>query len=374
MSALAKNGNRVLFVENTGVRSVMFKDLPRLTSRIKNWWRGGPKGIRKESGNLYILSPLLLPFPYSRVATIINNWLLRRALNRWSRSMGFSVSIVWTFLPTPLVLSILKDLSHRLLLYYCIDNFAESSRAAHRVKKYEEELLQACDLAFVTSHGLEKMCAEHNQNVHRFPFAVNIDRFARVREGQEPPRRPAELIGLKGPIIGYIGGIHRWMDMAHVEATAKANPHAQVVMVGPIQTEKDRLPRLPNIHWLGQKPHEIIPHYIWAFDVTIIPYRLTEYTRNVYPTKLNEYLSMGKPVVATPLPELERFSEVFNGVVTLAEEPEEFGQAVARLLRQGELAGERSRRIAVAEENSWSMTIIKMSSLIRTALLQKRHA
>ena len=153
MSALAKNGNRVLFVENTGVRSVMFKDLPRLTSRIKNWWRGGAKGIRKESGNLYILSPLLLPFPYSRVATSINNWLLRRALNRWSRPMGFSVSIVWTFLPTPLVLSILKDLSHRLLLYYCIDNFAESSRAAHRVKKYEEELLQACDLVFVTSHG-----------------------------------------------------------------------------------------------------------------------------------------------------------------------------------------------------------------------------
>ena len=37
MSTFAKNGNRVLFIENTGVRPPMIRDIPRIRKRIKNW-------------------------------------------------------------------------------------------------------------------------------------------------------------------------------------------------------------------------------------------------------------------------------------------------------------------------------------------------
>ena len=47
MSTLARQGNRVLFVENTGVRAPRLKDLPRLVKRIRNW-RRGVKGFRQE--------------------------------------------------------------------------------------------------------------------------------------------------------------------------------------------------------------------------------------------------------------------------------------------------------------------------------------
>ena len=67
MSAFAANGNKVLFIENTGVRSPGIRDLSRLKKRIKNWFKG-VKGIRKERENLYVYSPLILPFPYSRIA------------------------------------------------------------------------------------------------------------------------------------------------------------------------------------------------------------------------------------------------------------------------------------------------------------------
>lgn len=40
MSALATNGNRVLFVENTGIRRPGFSDIPRLLKRLSNWRRG----------------------------------------------------------------------------------------------------------------------------------------------------------------------------------------------------------------------------------------------------------------------------------------------------------------------------------------------
>ena len=47
MTTLAEQGNRALFVENTGVRSPKFLDLPRLWQRIRNWWRE-IKGFHQE--------------------------------------------------------------------------------------------------------------------------------------------------------------------------------------------------------------------------------------------------------------------------------------------------------------------------------------
>ena len=83
MSTLAANGNRVLFVENTGVRRPNFEDIPRLRKRIRNWWRG-TKGFRQEQDNLFVYSPLILPLPYSRIARVI----MKRFIHRATREYG----------------------------------------------------------------------------------------------------------------------------------------------------------------------------------------------------------------------------------------------------------------------------------------------
>src|SRR5438093_4460499 len=75
MSTLAAEGHRVLFLENTGVRAPKVRDLPRVRQRIRNWWRG-TKGFREERPNLFVYSPLVFPFPYSRVARWANRLLL----------------------------------------------------------------------------------------------------------------------------------------------------------------------------------------------------------------------------------------------------------------------------------------------------------
>ena len=74
MTRLARNGNRVLFIENTGVRTPNFRDLGRIKSRISNWKRG-IHGIRKIENGLYVYSPIVLPFPYWKVARFINKRL-----------------------------------------------------------------------------------------------------------------------------------------------------------------------------------------------------------------------------------------------------------------------------------------------------------
>ena len=113
MSTLAARGNRVLFIENTGVRRPRLQDLPRLRRRIARWWRS-TKGFRQERQNLYVFSPLIVPLPYSRIARRINRTLLLRALRRWMRVVGFGRPIAWTFLPTPLARDLLRALDPEL--------------------------------------------------------------------------------------------------------------------------------------------------------------------------------------------------------------------------------------------------------------------
>jgi len=96
MASLAEHGNRVLYIENTGVRPPRLRDLPRVRTRLRNWWRG-TKGFRQERENLVVYSPIVLPFPYSRLARWVNRTLLMRALRRWMRATDFRRPVVWTF-------------------------------------------------------------------------------------------------------------------------------------------------------------------------------------------------------------------------------------------------------------------------------------
>jgi len=368
MSTLAKNGNRVLFIENTGVRAPGIRDISRLKNRIKNWFRG-VKGIRKEMDNLYVFSPLVLPFPYSRIARWINFHLILPILEKWMKVMDFSNPVVWTFLPTPLSLDIADNLVKKIVIYYCIDNFSVSSASVKKIKSSEIKLLKKADLVFVTSTELYNYCSNYSHNVYIFPFAVNFQEFeqARVKEGSFPD----ELQELKGPIIGYAGGVHKWIDRDLIKKTAEKYPDYSFVFVGPLQTDVSLLKKVKNVHFLGFREHQELPKYIKAFDVCVIPYLLADYTKNVYPTKLNEYLAMGKPVVSSSLPEIEAFNKKYNNIVYSAKDRETFVRYIKQAINENnETLIEK--RIEVARENSWENRINKMSELIEKAIERRR--
>jgi len=368
MSTLAANGNRVLFVENTGVRAPSIHDLPRIRQRVRNWWRG-TKGFRLERDNLTIYSPLVLPFPYSSFVRRINRRLLLRSLRRWMRATGFGRPIVWTFLPTPLVRDLIRRIDPIVSVYYCIDDFVSSSRSARQIAVSEQHLFREADLVFVTSEKLRVRAAQFSDRVYLFPFGVSFRIFERIRLA--PDQSPADLAALTRPVVGYVGGIHRWVDVELLRSVARLMPQISFALVGPLQIAADPAAGISNMHVFGKRAHDDIPRYIKGFDVGIVPYLLSEYTANVYPTKLNEYFAMGIPVVATDLPELRRFNAEHGASVAIAENAEQFVAAITRAL-DPTTARERVRRIDIAKENSWNARIGQMSALIDEAVEAKR--
>ena len=370
MSTLAREGNRVLFIENTGVRSPGLRDVGRLWHRLTNWWRS-LKGFREVQPQLFVYSPILLPFPYSRAARWVNRQLLLRALQRWMRATGFRNPLLWTFLPTPIVHDLIQALEPALTVYYCIDDLASSSPQARKIAGSEAALFRRADLVFVTSERLRERAARVTPRVHLFPFGVDFEQFERVR--QEADEVPTELRQLSRPIVGYVGGLHQWVDQDLLVRTAEYLPEANFVLVGPLQTDVSRLARRSNIHLLQGRPHDRIPYYMKGFDVSIISYRLSEYTAHVYPTKLNEYLAMGLPVVATDLLEIKRFNAEYGDIVAVARTAEEFAAAIRAALPPASSDAVR-RRITVASQNSWRARIEQMSALIDEQLAPRRAA
>ena len=367
MSTLAANGNRVLFVENTGVRRPNFKDIPRLRKRIRNWWRG-TKGFRQEQDNLFVYSPLVLPFPYSRVARWMNRFIITRAIRRWIQALGLQRPLVWTFLPTPLALDIIDAIEPTLVIYYCIDDFESSSSGARLIRQAEDRLLKAADLVFVTSERLRHRVLEQREQVEVLPFAVDFPRFEKERLANQS--KPNELVEIDSPIVGYVGGLHRWVDQELLVEAARVLPDVEFVFVGPEQCDMSKLKAQPNIHLLGSRNYDELPRYIKCFDVGLIPYVLSEYALNVYPTKLNEYLAMGLPVVATNLPEVRKFNEDFSDVVRIGDGPASFASQIQESLANNTPA-QVQRRIEVASQNSWQARLEHMSTLITTAITVK---
>jgi len=371
MSTFAKNDSRVLFIENTGVRPPNLKDMPRIKSRIRNWFKG-VKGIRKEADNLYVFSPLILPFPYSRIARLINCRLILSVLEKWMQAVDFTDPIIWVFLPTGLTLDLINHLDKKMIIYYCLDNLKKVDVSTKRIEKYEKKVIQKSDLVFVTSDALHGYCAEVRcaDQIYKFPFTVNIAKFDRnkINSLSAPP----DLKGIKRPIIGFSGGVRKWIDRDLIKYLLSSNPEFSFVFVGPIQMDIRDLSCFKNAYFLGQKTHDELPVYINNFDAAIIPYLVNDFTRCIFPAKLNEYLALGKPVISTDLPELKEMLKKYgDNIIHIADTKEKFSDRVKLVLKSDDEVA-INKRIQAAKENSWEYYIEKMSDLIEKKIEEKR--
>jgi glycosyltransferase involved in cell wall biosynthesis len=366
MSSLAEAGNRVLFVESTGVRHPTARDIPRLWRRFRGGGRGHPE--RRRPDNVRVYSPVVLPFPYSRLARALNRPLLRRAIRRDTRGWSAERPIVWNFLPTPLSRSLVRALNPALSIFHCVDHLSASTAAAARLGDSETQCFAESDLVFVTSQFLLDRARPLNPHTHLLPSGVDFPHFARARQDRAP--LPDDLRALPRPVIGYLGGLHQWLDQTLLFEMAVRRPDWSFALVGPTQTDVSALTRLPNVHALGTRGPEQVPHYLRGFDVATVPYRLAEYTHHVYPAKLNEYLAMGLAVVATPLAEILRFNRDHGNVVAVAADAAVFETAVATALAERDPA-KAARRVEVARTNSWAVRLESMSALIAEALARQ---
>ncbi len=343
---LAKEGHRVLYVDPCYAgRS------ERL--RPKEGFREayGPR-IRGVAENLWVMTPPF-PFPLGRFqwSRTLSSGRLANGIRRFLDEHGFRQPILWIYPPT--AIGLVDQIPHRTLIYEVVDDYAEYPSLGDTMRQYirrcEGEILNRADLVFVTSEELLPGRAEVNPNIFVSPNGVDFELFSRA---QDPVLEvPEDIRCLPRPILGFVGGIAPWTDLDMVFQVALRKPDWSFVLIGPVAPGLDvaRFNGVKNVHFLGRRSPEVLPAYLKGVDCCLNLFTRAPLTRAVNPLKVYEYLAAGKPVVSTPMPEVEKFGDL----VAIAEDPDSFAGAVEKALSLADDPARVKARMEAVLPFSW---------------------
>ncbi len=357
VTSLLEEGSKILFIENTGTRNLRFTDLSRVFSRIKKWFYS-KKGYKIINKNFLLYSPLILPFPYNKISTIINSYLTTRSIRNWIKNTGNGDICFISFLPTPLVYNVFSKINSIYKIYYCADDMTRSN--TYNVKKiHENNFIKNVDAVFCTSHNLFDKCKKFNGSTYLIPSGVNFLKFKKIYDIKNNDLKIKKIY--KTPIIGYIGAITKVFDKKLLVYLSKSFPDYTFLIIGKEHTDLRELKTIENIKFIGHVDHDSIPHYLKIFDIAIIPYLKNDFTENVYSFKLNEYLAMGLPVITTDLNEFKIFENQYPNTIYVSKSHKEFKNYLSRDFSI--FWKYKQQRIEVAKENSWSNRFSKIKEI-----------
>ena len=304
---LADAGHRILYIESLGLRrpTVGRRDLYRIFTRIGRFLHG----TKKVHPNIWVYSPLVIPFHGSALVRWLNNKLLVMILKLIQYRLGLQKMVVWTY--NPITLDIILALKPEKIIYHNVDDLsAAPGLPTEQINREERRLIAASDLIFNTSYSLyEKTKKLAPQKSFYFPNVADYDHFSKTKTINAIPE---DLQRISSPRIGFVGAISNYkLDFQLIATIARRRPDWQWVLIGQVGEGQPLIDIdclvAQNIHILGPRPHDQLPSYLAGFDVVTLPCPINAYTDSMFPMKFFEYMAAGKIIVSTRLPALRDF-------------------------------------------------------------------
>lgn len=286
----------------TGACRVLYVNPPHFS--VFGYLRGGRRwsgACQVEGGVTVIDLPPLLP-KGALVPGIarLNHVFQRPALYRRLHALGVQRPVL--MLTSPSDHTLIDRTQVRSVIYDCMDRHAlfYTGHVRRAIEGEQTRMLAAADGCIPSAAAIADDVRAESP---RLPLAL-IPNGVESSLLDAPFAPDPDIIRLPGPIIGFVGYVGEWVDVARIATIARAFPEGSVVVVGPQGADVSMLRALPNVHLVGIQSHARLSAIIDAFDVGIIPFHMTELTEAVHPLKVYDYLGRGKPVVASPLREL----------------------------------------------------------------------
>lgn len=315
--------------------------------------------------NVTVLTPLVPESECDGVPLWL--WPCRARIARQTReamdAMGLRRRVLWFYTPTPeFMVSVVEP---DMVVCDVMDELASFRYAPPELREREERLLRRAAVVFTGGASLYDAKRRHNPNTHLFASGVDGAHYSAACRPET--RTPDWMEGVGGPRATYIGVIDERLDYEIIAEAARALPEVQFLMCGPVvKVDPADLPRAPNLHYPGQQAYADLPRILKGTDVCLMPFARNEATRFISPTKTLEYMATHRPIVSTPITDVERF---YSDIVYLADTPGAFAARIGEAL--AEPAQVRARKSAREEkilaEHAWDAIAENMETCMAQA-------
>ncbi len=351
---------RVLYVNSIVMRKLNLGEGAMFLTRLRRKLRSVTRGIVEAAPGFSVYTPVTLPVHHVPLAAALNQYGLRFQLTWAMRTLGLRRPIVWVACPAACRTAL--SLPRSALVYQRTDRYEEYPGVDGKtIESMDRTLKRAADLTVFANHAMYEQEGPDCRRAYLLDHGVDYDLFARAHED---PHVPREMRDLARPVVGFFGGIDdHTSDIALAADVAARRPEMTFVFVGSVSADVSALRRLPNVHFVGQRPYDEIPHYGKCFDVAIMPWRRNRWIEHCNPIKLKEYLALGKPVVTTPF----RGIEDYEGLVCVTRGAGQFADALERAVAQDNKDRRRARQERV-RECTWEAKAHEVMDVLSTVL------
>lgn len=262
---------------------------------------------------------------------------------------------------TPMALAIGNSFNPDFVIYDCMDELSLFKNAPAILKQREKELFNKADLVFTGGHNLYQAKKNSHYNIHPFPSSIDKEHFNPART---ITAQPDDMAHIPHPRFGFYGVIDERFDIDLIKNVAENKPEWHFVIIGPVvKIDPESLPKLNNIHYLGEKNYKQLPQYLAGWDIAFIPFLRNDSTKYISPTKTPEYLAAGRPVISTSIKDVVNPYGIRN-LVQIADTAEEFIKAGEFELSRKDRAQWLQKVDEFLSQNSWDKTWMKMQQLI----------
>jgi len=348
--------NKVLFVSSIGFRSPTksSEDIGRIWNKLKKFI----KGLEKIEDNLFVLTPLIIPFSWFPLRDRFNIVFLKLQITLAQWKLGMKNPYIFVFSQN--WYEYIVSLPCQKLIYYCVDEHSGfSGLDMQKFADLDNKMNSLADIIFCSARSLYQKNKIKNGATYYLPHGVNYELFSSSLN--EETNIAEDYQEISKPIFIFFGHMsYDWVDAKLVKYLASQRPGWSWVYIGRYSMKEAEFAEYNNIYLLGEKEFEQLPEYCKFADIGIIPFVYSDLTKNCNPLKLPEYIAAGLPVVSTDIPEV---GLVYGEITYVGKDNIGFLKACDDALNNNDDVVNRSRSLDM-KQHSWDQRVLEIYKII----------
>lgn len=181
---------------------------------------------------------------------------------------------------------------------------------------------------------------------------------------------------LDSPLLGFVGISQD--DLEILFEVLVRLPHVRLLLVGPVSEASVELAKrfqvLDRVIFPGRIHGTALSKYLASADVLCLPMTDRAYNRGRLPNKLLDYLASGRPILSSPIGDVETIFQDFE--VGVLAHPQEYAGTVGKLLQDGpwqEQLGKRAREVAETKFD-WKNLAQRLEKVYQSILKAKNSS